>query len=105
VEAFTFIILLATMASLVPYAFCAVAEIMIRVVRGHSLNDPGLAGIVGLGAVGFLYSIWAVYGSGADVVFFGFLLLLAGVPVHALIRWRQARNDASSSSNNPAIGG
>lgn len=105
VEAFTFIILLATMASLVPYAFCAVAEIMIRVVRGHNLNDPGLAGIVGLGAVGFLYSIWAVYGSGADVVFFGFLLLLAGVPVHALIRWRQARNDASSSSNNPAIGG
>ena len=90
VEAFTFIILLATMASLVPYAFCALAEIVIRLKRGETLADRSLAGIAGLGTLGFLYSLWAIYGSGEDVVFFGFLLLLAGIPVYVLIRLRQA---------------
>ncbi|MTI43075.1 amino acid permease [Roseibium hamelinense] len=91
VEAFTFIILLATMASLVPYAFCAVAEIMIRLKRGEKLSDPSLVGVGGLGLLGFIYSLWAIYGSGEDVVFFGFLLLLSGIPVYVLIRLRQAR--------------
>jgi len=90
VEAFTFIILLATMASLVPYAFCAAAEIVIRLKRGETLKDGSLLGVGGLGLLGFLYSLWAIYGAGEDVVFFGFLLLLAGIPVYVLIRLRQA---------------
>jgi len=94
VEAFTFIILLATMASLVPYAFCAVAEIVIRLKRGETLRDRSLAGMGGLGMLGFIYSLLAIYGSGEDVVFFGFLLLLAGIPVYVLIRVRQARQPA-----------
>ncbi|MBN9669633.1 amino acid permease [Roseibium aggregatum] len=97
VEAFTFIILLATMASLVPYAFCAAAEIVIRLKRGETLKDRSLIGIGGLGLLGFVYSLWAVYGSGEDVVFFGFLLLLAGIPVYVLIRLRQAGQPTDGS--------
>ncbi len=92
VEAFTFIILLATMTSLVPYAFCAVVEVMIRLKRGETLKSRTLAGISGLGLLGFIYSLWALYGSGEDVVFFGFLLLLSGIPVYVFIRIRQARS-------------
>lgn len=104
IEAFTFIILLATMASLVPYAFCAVAEIMIRIKRKESLADRSLIGIAGLGMLGFIYSVWAIYGSGAEVVFFGFLLLLAGVPVHVLIRWRQSKKDGPASIQASVVG-
>jgi len=98
VEAFTFIILLATMASLVPYAFCAVAELVIRVKRGETLKDSTFAGTAGLGALGFLYALWAIYGSGEDVVFYGFLLLLAGIPVYVMIRVRQARERQSDQT-------
>lgn len=33
-----------------------------------------------------------VYGAGAETVFLGFLLILAGIPVHVAIKWRN-RND------------
>jgi basic amino acid/polyamine antiporter, APA family len=90
VEAFTFIILLATLTTLVPYAFCALAEFMLY------LRDPGAYGGRGLGrygvvgALAFAYALWAIYGAGADVVYYGFLLLVGGVPVYVGIKWSRA---------------
>jgi basic amino acid/polyamine antiporter, APA family len=87
VEAFTFIILLATLTTLVPYLFCALAEFMLY------LRDPSAYGGRGLGrsgpisAIAFAYTLWAIYGAGAEIVYFGFLLLMAGVPVFVAIKW------------------
>ena len=39
-------------------------------------------------SLAFLYAIGAIYGAGAEVVFYGYLLLLAGVPVFVWVRWR-----------------
>ena len=89
VDQFTFIILLATLTSLVPYLFCALAELMLYVrdpQRYH--RPPDLIRIVLLAAVAFLYALWAVYGAGQDVVFWGFLLLLASSPVYVWVKWR-----------------
>ena len=33
----------------------------------------------------------AIYGAGAQTVFLGFLLILAGIPIHVWIKWRNAR--------------
>ena len=46
-----------------------------------------------LGALGFIYSLWAIYGAGAQTVFLGTLLLLAGIPVHVWIKWRNGVAD------------
>jgi APA family basic amino acid/polyamine antiporter len=88
VEAFNVIVLLAVMSSLLPYALCALAEVMIILRSGRSLAGPELAKVAILGALGFLYSLWAIYGAGAQTVFLGFLLIIAGIPVHVLIKWR-----------------
>jgi Flp pilus assembly protein TadB len=45
-------------------------------------------------ALAFLYTIVAVAGAGADIVYWGFLLLLAGLPVYV---WRQRARDAASA--------
>ena len=39
-------------------------------------------------SVAFVYSIWAIVGAGRDTVFWGFLLLVLGLPVFAAMRWR-----------------
>ncbi|WP_170406113.1 amino acid permease [Ruegeria arenilitoris] len=91
VAAFNFVILLAVVASLLPYAICSVAEIMIRLKGGELLRGPELAKVVVLGAIGFIYSVWAFIGSGAETVLIGTVLLLAGVPIHVWVRWNQAR--------------
>ena len=83
VQLFTFIILLATLSTLVPYAFCALAAFMIQ------RDDPRMrlsAGAAATCAGAFVYSLWAIGGAGADVVYWGFLLLMAGLPVYVFVR-------------------
>ena len=88
VEQFTFIILLATLSTLIPYVFSAVAELVIFVRDRESFSGERLAGGSVIAVLALLYSLWAIVGSGRDTVFWGFLLLLAGVPFY----WWQVRN-------------
>ncbi len=81
VEQFTFIILLATLAALVPYAFCAASALII---------GKGTKSDVLFASVGFLYSLWAIGGAGRDAVYWGFLMLLGGIPVYVWMK-RQAQ--------------
>lgn len=97
VDQFIFITLLATMATLVPYLFCAIAEVLIYVTRGRANPDMRKTTMIGLAAIGFLYSIWAIYGAGQEVVFYGFLLLISGLPIYAALKW----TNRNSSTEHP----
>ena len=80
VELFTFIILLCTLATLIPYAFCSLA---VWLMPGHP-RPTGAAVVVS--GLAFLYAMGAIGGAGAETVFYGFLLLLAGLPSHVRVR-------------------
>jgi basic amino acid/polyamine antiporter, APA family len=83
VDQFTFIILLATLSTLIPYIFSSLAD-LVMLARGRRTDPTGpWKARAFLGAAALLYSTWAAVGSGRDIVFWGFLLLLAGVPVYA----------------------
>jgi APA family basic amino acid/polyamine antiporter len=82
VDLFTFIILLATLSTLVPYAFCSVAGF---ILQRHKPGLPWSTGAAMISALAFLYSIWAIGGAGADTVYWGFLLLMAGLPVYVWV--------------------
>ena len=85
VDLFTFIILLATLSTLVPYVFCSLAELLVE--RGEATGRRRGAGVVS--ALAFLYALVAVAGAGAETVYWGFLLLLVGLPVYVAIQRRQ----------------
>ena len=87
VDQFIFITLLATLTTLVPYLFCALAELMIYITTGRTVARTSLGPAVALAVAGFLYSAWTIYGAGQEVVFYGFLLIIVGVPVYVWIRW------------------
>jgi basic amino acid/polyamine antiporter, APA family len=84
VDLFTFIILLATLSTLVHYAFCSVAGLLHDGAGGR--RSPSFVHVFA-----FAYSIWAIAGAGADVVYWGFLLLVAGLPVYVMVRDTGAR--------------
>lgn len=86
VDQFEFMILLTTLTCLVPYVFTAAAYALVVVEKKLKVNR---AKVIGLSALGFAYSIWAIYGSGSDTVFYGFLLLLLGVPLYVLMKWNK----------------
>jgi amino acid transporter len=80
VELFTFVILLSTLSTLVPYVFCSMA---VWLMPGR----PRPAGAMAVVSVlAFVYAMFAIGGAGADTVLYGFLLLLAGLPVYVWVR-------------------
>ncbi|MCG8689652.1 MAG: amino acid permease [Minwuiales bacterium] len=99
VDQFVFIILLATLTTLVPYLFCALAELMIYIKSGRTVAGRNLRPVIALAALGFLYSAWAIYGAGQEVVFYGFLLLTAGVPVYVWLKWHVRASNPSAAVN------
>lgn len=77
VELFTFIILLATLSTLVPYVFCSLAGFLIGEPGGRRATSAAI-----VAALAFFYALGAIAGAGADIIYWGFLLLLAGLPIY-----------------------
>ena len=92
VEQFNFIILLATLHTLIPYVLSSMSQLMIFVNERTRLDGEKLLGPTIVASLAFLYSMWAVAGAGQETVYYGFLLLLAGVPVYVWIVWRRGDN-------------
>jgi APA family basic amino acid/polyamine antiporter len=86
VELFTFMILLSTLNTLIPYTFSSLAVFVLR-PRRETLGGAMAA----VAAIAFVYSFWAIAGAGKDTVYYGFLLLVSGLPVYV---WMQRTRGA-----------
>jgi basic amino acid/polyamine antiporter, APA family len=49
--------------------------------------------------LGFGYAFWAMVGSGQKTIAWGFLLLMAGLPVYVYLKWRQSRESADAKQH------
>lgn len=83
-DTYTFVILLSTLTVLVPYLFSVISYVIIEgKARGFSVkNTPKMI----VAFLAFVYSMWAVIGSGEEIVYWGFILLMAGLPFYAWIQ-------------------
>lgn len=90
VDFFTWVILLATLTALVPYAYAAMAEVMLFITERERFSMRNLALDVCVASLAFAYTLWAIAGAGADIVLKGMILFLAGVPIYVFIKWRAA---------------
>ncbi len=89
VGVFTFFLLLSTASALFAYLACSLALVRLR-ARGRASGAHGVAAWIGvLGCVGALYSIGALAGAGREAVFWGLVLLLAGIPMYIALRRRK----------------
>ncbi len=73
------------MAAVVPYAFCALAPTLVgaRVSGGSQVPRVTFVEIVA-----FVFSMFTLYGCGAEPVLYGLVLLLLGIPVFV---WQRRR--------------
>jgi len=93
VDTFKFLILIGTITVLIPYLFSAVAySIMVIEKKFVHKNQGSIAGKLILAFLAFSFSIWAIAGSGEKSVFWGFLLLLAGLPVYVWVKWKNLKD-------------
>lgn len=82
VEAFTFMMLLSTLSVILPYLFSTASLAILLYTKDKKLFSPQQ--ITAL--LAFSFSMWVIIGSGQEVVFYGFILLMAGIPFYVLIQ-------------------
>ena len=90
VSVFTFFVLLATTATLVAYLASMLALLRLRNRTRASPSPLGPTALGVLACLGAVYSIGALLGAGAEAVFWGVALLLAGLPLFFILRRRRA---------------
>jgi basic amino acid/polyamine antiporter, APA family len=93
VALFTFFILLSTLNTLIPYVFSSLAVFLIRDSPRHLRLSAGAAVAA---ALAFLYSVWAIGGAGQETVYWGFILILCGLPVYVAVVRRSPDRPGSS---------
>jgi len=79
---FTFLILLSTFTALIAYIFSSLAEVLILLkTKPEGWKKRILSAFI-FSIPAFLFSIWEVYGSGREIVFYGFIALISGTPLY-----------------------
>jgi arginine:agmatine antiporter len=79
---------LSTMTAVVPYAFCSLAG---SLVAARVTNGRRIPRVTAIELAAFIFAMFTLYGSGAEPVLYGLVLLLLGIPVYV---W-QRRNAAA----------
>ncbi|MHA4806448.1 amino acid permease, partial [Flavitalea flava] len=88
VEQFKFMLLLTTLTVLVPYLFSAAAYALL-VLKKKETGKRQRVGALVIASLAFIFSLWAVIGAGQTVVFWGTLLLIAGIPFYVWVVWKR----------------
>ena len=97
VGAYTFVLLIATLTTVIPYAFCAMAGLILDVHdKTSSAARKRTEAFVSI--VAFLVCMWVIASSGEETVYWTFLLLMAGVPVYVTVT---RNNDLEAGSGAP----
>ena len=81
VKMFTFIIMLSTLTCLLPYLFSSLTEISLHLKRKIPYNKRKFTIAIIISIPAFIYSMWAIWGLGIEIIGWGIALLSAGIPI------------------------
>ena len=84
VAAYTFINLVSTLTTVIPYAFCAMAALVLPAVASHRRSARVRSSIIAI--VAFSASFLATAGAGYEAVYWFTLLFLAGIPLYVWVK-------------------
>jgi APA family basic amino acid/polyamine antiporter len=85
-------LLLATLTTVVPYAFAAAAEITLMIREPERFAGRKLVRDTAVAILGFGYAVWAMYATGSEAIAKGYILLMLGIPIYLYLRWRRQRD-------------
>lgn len=86
VDLYTFVILLATLTTLIPYVFSTAAELVIYARERERFSGRRLFGASTIAVLALLYSLWAITGVGREALLWGLVLLASGLPVYLFLK-------------------
>ena len=91
VAIFTLLILVGTFLALVAYLFSSLSEVLILIRQKPAGWEKQIIRAFILSLPAFAFSVIAVYGAGMKTVFYGFLVLILGVPIYVWSKIKQSQ--------------
>jgi len=82
VQIFTFFVLVSTASFLMMYLLCSLAALKLGWQGRLGLAGRGLKVLLAAASLATLYSIWTLYGAGAEAFWWSMALLAAGLPIY-----------------------
>jgi APA family basic amino acid/polyamine antiporter len=98
VTIFTFVILIATAAFLVMYLFCSLAALKLAIRGDLGIHGRRLGWLLVVAALAAIYSLWTLYGAGAEAFWWNMALFIAGLPVYYGMKWQRRRQAQASAA-------
>lgn len=95
VAVYSQLLLISTVTTLVPYAFSAAAEMKWLLLDRGTIPVQHFARAMTVALLAVAYTIFAFYGAGEAQVYWGFMLILIGIPIYVLILWSRRRHAAT----------
>jgi APA family basic amino acid/polyamine antiporter len=92
VAIFTLLILVGTFLALVAYLFSSLSEVLILIRQKPAGWEKQITRAFILSLPAFAFSVIAVYGAGMKIVFYGFLILILGMPIYVWSKIVQNRS-------------
>ncbi|HKE96060.1 MAG TPA: amino acid permease [Povalibacter sp.] len=97
VEIFTKVILIATAEFLVMYLFCSLAALKLALRGDFGMHGRRLALMLAIAILASLYSLWTLYGAGAEALLWSLVLFAAAIPVYLAMKWPIGRRRIADS--------
>lgn len=79
---FKLLILLSTFFTLLPYLFTTVSYLIVRAQKSTEFAKTKKLAAICISIVAFSFSMWMLIGAGQEIVYWGFLMLMMGVPFY-----------------------
>ncbi|MBI3004667.1 MAG: amino acid permease [Ignavibacteriales bacterium] len=89
-DTYKYMILLSTLTVLVPYVL-SMASYAIIITKDKAPNRSVWPRLF-VAFLGFLFSLWAIVGSGREIVYWGFIMLIAGIPFYVVMKFKKEKN-------------
>lgn len=89
VEQYKFLILLSTLTVLIAYLFSSAAYLLVLIKsQSQKFHIKWVSSIL-LAIGAFAFSLWIIAGAGKDTVYWGFIMLMTGIPLYVLMIFRR----------------
>ncbi len=86
---FKLLILLSTFFTLLPYLFTTVSYLIVRAKQATKYSSAKTVSAIALSLLAFSFSMWMIIGSGQEIVYWGFIMLMMGVPFYVYMVYKK----------------
>lgn len=97
IEQFNMIVIISTLAFLIPYFICCMAEFILLIKNVNQYTGRTWFRALIITVFASIYAFWTMIGAGKDIVFYGCLFFFSAFPMYVVLFWSK-RNQLNKNS-------